>query len=186
VGASPGDRFGVSIRRTSGGPEEDQGLEAWAGRVGVPFRFRVADFCLFGGFELNHFSFENRFEVERGEAKYTAREIGLRGDMPVAGIGGVELRVWVAPAVALLTRDISGRTLVVGGQVGSEERSAGASEWKLSGQGGLTLRWKLLGVSGGISKRPAVSSETMAFIEVGVALIQGGNGRNTSPDQGER
>lgn len=185
VDASPGDRFGVSIRRVSGGPEEDQGLEAWAGRVGIPFGIGVAGFCLFGGFELNHFSFEDRFEVDRGEAKYLAREIGLRGDIPVFGAGGVEMRVWIAPAVAFLTRDISGRTLVVDGQIGSEERSVGGSEWKVSGQGGLTLRWKLLGVSGGVSKRPALSSGTMAFVHVGMTLIRGGNGERSPPDEGE-
>jgi len=185
VEASPGERFGVSIRRVSGGPEEDQELEAWAGRVGVPFGLSVAHFCLFGGFELSHFSFENRFEADRGEAKYLAREMGLRGDIPVFGAGGLEMRVWMAPALALLTRDISGRTLIVDGGVSSEERSAGGSEWKLSGQGGLTLRWKLLGVSGGVSKRPALSSGTMAFVQVGVALIRGGSGGKSSPEPEE-
>ena len=173
--ASPGKRFGISLRRVTGGFEEDEGLEAWSARIGAPFSIGAARFCLFGGFELNDFSFVNRFEVDRGEAKYLAREVGLRADVPISTLKGAELSAWVAPAVTSLKIEVSGRTLIADDQVFTEERNFGGTEWRFSGQAGLTLRWKSLGISGGITKRPALSSGTLAFVRVGVAVSRGGS-----------
>jgi hypothetical protein len=170
--ASPGDRFGISLRRTTGGPEEDQGLQAWAVRAGIPFRVSKARFCLFGGFELNDFSFLDRFEVDRGDAQYLTRELGFRAALPIAALNGIEVSAWVAPSVVHMKLEVSGRTLVVDDQISTEERNFGRSEWQFSGQSGVALRWRFLGISGGITKRPALSSGAMGFLRVGVSPIR--------------
>jgi hypothetical protein len=173
VEASPGGRFGLSVRRTTGGGEEDSDLEAWGARVGAPFRVRTARLCLFGGFELNDFSFEDRFDVDRGDAQYLTREVGLKGEIPLMTRGQAELSVWLAPAWAHLRVEVTGRTLVLGEDPYVEERTFGESRWEFSGEGGMALRWKALALTGGLTRRPALSSGTLVFVRVGVALIQG-------------
>lgn len=172
--ASPGDRFGISFRRVTGGSEEDVDLQSFAARVGVPFSAPVARFCIFGGFELNDFSFLDRFELDRGKADFLAREIGLRADVPVADLSGAELRAWIAPALTYLRWEASGRTLIIDDDVSAEERHLGGTEWTFSGKAGLTLRWGRFGVSGGVTRRPAISSGTLGFVRFGVAAIRGG------------
>lgn len=172
--ASPGDRFAISLRRVTGGFEEDEELQAWAARIGVPFNVGLAGFCLFGGFELNDFSFVNRFEVDRGEALYLAREFGFRAGLPITTLKGIEVSAWVAPSAIYLKLDASGRTLVVDDQISTEERSFGRTEWQFSGQSGLALRWRFLGISGGVTRRPALTSGTLGFLRVGIAVIRGG------------
>lgn len=174
--ASPGDRFAISFRRVTGGSEEDEGLEAWSAGIGIPFSAGPARFCIFGGFELNDFSFLDRFELDRGDANYLAREVGLRVGFPITTSRAAEVSAWVAPAVTSLKFEVSGRTLIVDDQVSTEERNFGGTEWKFSGQAGVTLRWRALGISGGIARRPALSSGTLAFVRAGIALARGGSG----------
>jgi len=171
--ASPGNRFAISLRRITGGAEGAEDLQAWSALIGVPFSYGVTRFCPFLGAELNDFSFVNRFEVDRGEANYLSREIGLRVAVPVFSLDGVEMSAWAVPAIASLKFAVSGRTLIVKDQISSEELNFGATEWKFSGRVGLSLRWKALGISGGITRRPALSSGTLPFFRAGLAFLRG-------------
>jgi hypothetical protein len=171
--ASPGDRFGISLGRVTGGSEEEEGLQAWAARIGLPFTVGRAGFCLFGGFELNDFSFENRFELDRGEARYLAREFGFRAGLPLATRKGIQLSAWVAPSATHLKLEVSGRTLIVDDQISTEERHFSRIEWRFSGQAGLALRWRFFGIAGGITTRPALTTGTMGFLQVGVSPMGG-------------
>lgn len=181
VDASPGGSFNLSFRRTTGGPEEDKAPQAWGGRVGVPFGVRTASLCLLGGLDLKTFSFVDRFNLDRGEAEYVAREIGLRAAFPVTAIRGAEVSIWVLPALAYLKSDITGRTLIIGDDPHSEERHVGERTWEFAGQGGVSIRWKALGFSGGIARRPALSSGTLGFLKVGLAAVRAGNRGTGSP-----
>lgn len=172
VEAAPGDRFGISLRRSTGSREEDRGMEAWGGRVGIPFGSPAARFCIFGGFELNDFSFEGRYDMDRGDADYLTREMGLRVEIPVLEGGGIEMTAWLAPVISHLRWEVSGRTLIVGDQISAEERKLGGEGWRFSGGTGLSLRWRFLGVSGGVTRRPSLSSDLLVFGRVGVALIR--------------
>ena len=171
--ASPGDRFGISLRRVTGGSEEEEGLQAWSARIGVPFTVGRAGFCISGGFELNDFSFENRFEVDRGEARYLAREFGFRAGLPLATLKGIEVSAWVAPSATHLKLDVSGRTLIVDDQISTEERQFSRTEWRFSGQSGLALRWRFLGMAAGITSRPALTTGALGFLRVGVTPMGG-------------
>lgn len=169
--ASPGGSFGIAVNRVTGGRNENDDLEAWGVRLGVPFLAGKIGLCLFGGFELNDFSFENRFEMDRGEADYLARNLGLKVEVPLVTFNGAALWAWVAPAATFLKYEVSGRTLLVDGEISVEERNLGASMWEASGQLGLSVRWRFIGVAGGLTKRPALTSGTLAFIRIGVAVI---------------
>jgi hypothetical protein len=171
VEASPGGRFGFAVRRTTGGRDQDHGLEAWGLRFGLPFPAGWIGLCVFGGFELNDFSFEDRFEMDRGDADYMTRDVGLQVAFPLGAWKGAGLRAWVAPAVSVLKYEVSGRTLMVDGEVSVQERNLGATRWEVAGQAGLSVRWRFIGVAGGVMKRPALTSGTLAFIRMGLAVI---------------
>lgn len=171
VEVSPGHRFSISVQRVTGGGDENVDLEAWGVRAGVPFHGGGLGLCLFGGFELNDFSFENRFEMDRGDANYLAREIGLRVGAPLVTWQDGELAAWVTPAWSHLRFEASGRTLMVGDEISVEERNLGWTRWEFSGQAGLSLRWRFVGMAAGVRRRPAVASGTLAFVRIGLAVI---------------
>jgi len=172
VEVSPGPRFGLSVQRVTGGGDEAVELEAWGVRAGVPFSGGGLGFCLFGGFELNDFSFEDRFEMDRGDANYLAREVGLQVAAPFVTWRDGEVTGWVTPAWTFLRFEASGRTLIVDGEISTEERNLGWTRWEFSGQAGLSLRWRFLGIATGVKRRPALASGTLPFVRLGLALIR--------------
>jgi hypothetical protein len=165
------NRLTVSATAGWGGYEVEEGPSTLALRGGGIVNVAGIPLCGYAEMGTMSYTFRDRFDVDRGEVRQRLVEMGSWVEGAMLESRSSSLGWWLSAGVAYRQWEMRGRSVTVTDEIVVTPVDRARRTYHLVGQGGMSFRWKRVGIAVGVARRPGLASGLLGFARIGFAAV---------------